>query len=458
MAPCVEMTTGKEASVSTVDLPSDISRRHFLVRTFTAMAMAGVPEWYIREAVAAERARIAEEPRRIGPNDQINVGLIGAGGSRGGFRQGLGVTRWAASKPGVRVVAVCDVDGKHLEEAAAAFNPTPAKYRDFRELIARKDIDAVIIGTPDHWHAVIAIAAMKAGKDVYCEKPLTLFVEEGRRMVRVARETRRILQTGSQQRSDGRFRLACELVRNGRIGKIKRVVTHLPGGPVDGPFPVQPVPPDFDWDLWLGPAPWTEYVPQRTHGTFRHWLEYSGGMITDWGAHHNDIAQWALGMDESGPRTVQAYGRGPRIGKDCYNTFPEFSITYTYPDNITMICTNEGENGVDFEGENGSIFVSRSTIRASDPRILEEPLPASATRLYVSNDHMQNFLDCMRSRKLPICDVEIGHRSVTVCHLANISLRLGGRRLEWDPVAEKFKNDREANALLTRPMRKPWHL
>jgi predicted dehydrogenase len=442
-----------------VNFPSDISRRSFLAKAFTAMAVAGVPEWYIKEAVAAERERIADEPKKFGPNDQINIGLIGAGGSRGGFRQGLGDTLHASRKPGVKVLAVCDVDAKHLEEAAAAFGPETAKFKDFRELLARKDIDAVVIGTPDHWHAQIAIAAMKAGKDVYCEKPLTLTIDEGKKMVQTARATKRILQTGSQQRSDGRFRLACELVRNGRIGKIKRVIAHLPGGPAEGPFAAQPVPSDFDWDLWLGPAPMADYVPQRTHGNFRHWLDYSGGMLTDWGAHHHDIAQWGLGMDSSGPLSVQGFAkRGPRIGVNCYTAFPEFEITFTYPNDITLISTNEGENGVDFEGENGSLFVSRGTIRASDTAILDEPLSSSATRLYASNDHMQDFLDCMRSRKLPICDVEVGHRSVSVCHLANISLRLGGRKLEWDPKAEKFPNDKEANAMLSRPRRGPWKL
>lgn len=429
------------------------------MRAFTAMAVAGVPAWYIEDAMASERERIAGEPKKFGQNDNINFAVIGPGGSKGGFRQGLGDTRWAASKPGVKVVAVCDVEAQHRDEAAAAFGPDTAKYDDFRELLARKDIDAVVIGTPDHWHASIAIAAMKAGKDVYCEKPLTLTIDEGRQMVKAARATKRILQTGSQQRSDGRFRLACELVRNGRLGKIKRVITHLPGGPAEGPFPAQPVPSGLNWDMWLGPAPMVDYVPQRTHGSFRHWLDYSGGMLTDWGAHHNDIAQWGLGMDNSGPLSVEGFAkRGPRIGRNCYTAFPEFDVTYTYPNDITLLCTSTGENGVDFEGENGTIFVSRGVIRASDPELLDDPLPSNATRLYASNDHVQDFIDCIRSRKLPICDVEIGHRSVSVCHLANISLRLGGRRLEWDPKSETFKNDREANAMLSRPRRGPWKI
>jgi len=266
--------------------------------------------------------------------------------------------------------------------------------------------------------------------------------------------TGRVFQTGSQQRSDGRFRLACELVRNGRIGKIKTVTCHLPGGNVGGPFEVKQVPADLDFDFWLGPAPAQDYVVERTHGSFRHWLDYSGGMLTDWGAHHHDIAQWGLGMDASGPIGVYSYGRGAKIGENCYNAFPEFDIYFTYPGGIVMHSTNQGENGVEFEGEGGTIFVSRGTIRSSDPALIEDALPSNATRLYASNDHMQNFIDCIRDRKLPICNVEVGHRSVSVCHLANISLRCGGRKLEWNPVTESFPKDKEAQSMVARAPRK----
>src|SRR5262249_48435567 len=249
-------------------------------------------------------------------------------------------------------------------EAASRFGPGCAQYNDFRELLARRDIDAVVIGTPDHWHTLIALAAMRAGKDVYCEKPLTLFVEEGRQLVRVQRETKRVFQVGSQQRSDTRFRLACELVRNGRIGKVKRVEARIPNGSRGGPFPTQPVPDGFDWEMWLGPAPWTDYVPQRTHGTFRYWFEDSRGMLTRWGAHHLDIAQWGLGADESGPIHVQSVGDLPAVA-DGYNTATNFEVTYSYPNDVTLVATYKGENGVRFEGENGWIFVNRGTIQAS---------------------------------------------------------------------------------------------
>lgn len=433
----------------------EISRRKFLAGTVAGLAAAGLPEWFAQEAHAEEPMRGPAKRMKFGPNDQINIACVGTGGSRGGFRQGLNDAHGIANHAGVKCVAVCDVDGTHLNEAAASFGPSCAKYHDFREVLARPDVDAVVIGTPDHWHAIIASAAMKAGKDVYCEKPLTLTIDEGKRLVDVWRRTGRVFQTGSQQRSDARFRMACELVRNNRLGKLSTVEANLPGGPTGGPFAVKAVPGDFDWNFWQGPTPWTEYVPERTHGTFRHWLEYSGGMMTDWGAHHNDIAQWGLGTDRSGPIAVEAIGTR-HFGNECYNAFQEFRVTYTYPGDIKLITSNTGENGVQFNGENGWIFVSRDTIRASDPKLLTDPLPADAIRLYVSNDHHGNFVDCVRSRRDPICDAEIGHRSVSVCHIGNLCMRLGGQALQWDPVKEEFVNNADANAMLGRPKHNGW--
>jgi predicted dehydrogenase len=436
---------------------SDISRRDFMTRALAGLTLAGLPAWFAEEAVAAEKARIAAATRKIGPNDRINFACIGPGGSRGGFRQGLGDTMNAKNHPGTQIVAVCDVDELHRNEAAQALGgDSVEKYHDFRDLLARKDIDAVVIGVPDHWHTLIAITALKAGKDVYCEKPLTLTIDEGKHLVKVAKETGRVFQVGSQQRSDARFRLACELVRNGRLGKLKRVEAHLPGAGSGGPFPVQPVPDGFDWDMWQGQTPKVDYVKERTHGTFRYWYEYAGGMMTDWGAHHNDIAQWGIGADGSGPIHVVSTGKAPEPCGQCYNVHTEFNVTYTYPNDVTLNTFSGGENGVRFEGENGWIFVSRETIRASDPRLLSDPLPANATRLYVSNDHMGNFIECIRERKETICPAEVGHRSVTVCHLGNISLRLGGKALDWDPKKEVFVHDKEANAMLSRKQRSPW--
>ena len=437
---------------------SEISRREFLTGSLAGFAAASVPMWFAKEAEAAEQGKSSGRKRKIGPNDVILVGVIGPGGSKGGYRQGLHDARAIGGQEGVKVVAACDVDAQHLREACETFGPDCEGYRDFRDLIARRDIDAVVIGTPDHWHTYICIAAMKAGKDVYCEKPLTLTIGEGKKLVKVWRETKRVFQTGSQQRSEDRFRLACELVRNGRVGRIKKVTAGLPGGPTGGPFETQPVPSDLDWDMWLGPAFHTDYVPQRTHGSFRWWLEYSGGMLTDWGAHHNDIAQWGLGTDRSGPIQVAAVGQFPESRFNCYNTCPDYDVTYIYPGGITLLATNKSENGALFEGDKGWIFVSRGRIGASDQKLLDDPLPANAVRLYKSDNHAKNFVECIRSRQQPICDAEIGHRSVTLSHLANISLRLGGRRLDWDPVKEEFVNDPEANGYLNRPQRAPWQI
>jgi predicted dehydrogenase len=332
-------------------------------------------------------------------------------------------------------------------------------------------IDVVVNGTPDHWHTLVNIHAMRQGKDVYSEKPLTLTIGEGRKLVEVANQTQRILQTGSQQRSDARFRLACQLVHSGRIGKLTHILTMLPSGPVQGPFDTQPVPDGLDWDLWQGQAPAKEFVPERCHVTFRFWLEYSGGTLTDWGAHHNDIAQWANGTERSGPVAVSSKRLAEPIPGG-FTTIGRYQVEYEYANGVRMTCktiarenfygqpTGEQripgeENGVRLEGTDGWIFVSRGKIEASRPEILAEPLGDSAPQLYVSNDHMGNFFDCIRSRKAPICEPEIGHRSVSVCHLGVLSLRLG-RQLKWDPESETFPQDDEANAYLNRAMREPW--
>ncbi len=437
-----------------------LPRRRFLTSALGGLLAAGMPAWAVREAEANADAQVSVNRRRIGANDMIQVGVIGPGGSKGGYRQGRGVAQRMAGKPGVKVVAVCDVDDQHLEEAADTFGPGTAKFHDFRELLARPDTDAVVIGAPDHWHAVMSVLAMRAGKDVYCEKPMTLTIDEGRKMVDAARKYNAVFQCGSQQRSNPvQFRTACELVRNGRLGKITRVEAHIPGAPRGGPFAPQAVPAGFDWDLWQGPAPKAEYLKERTHGSFRYWYEYAGGMTTDWGAHHLDIAQWGLGRDNSGPAQVQvlrAEAPPPDPQNRSYNVHTSFDILYAYDDGTPLILTTRGENGVRFEGENGKwIFVSREKIAASDPVILTEPLPASATRLYASDSHEGNFVDCVRSRQTPICDVAIGHRSASVCHLGNIALRLN-RPLVWNPDKQEFKNDKEANAMRSRPHRAPW--
>jgi predicted dehydrogenase len=316
--------------------------------------------------------------------------------------------------------------------------------------LARRDITAVTIATPDHWHALIAIAAMRAGKDVYCEKPLTLTVDEGKAMVRVARETNRRLQTGSQQRTEfnGRFRLACELIRNNRIGRVQSIECRVGRNEPGGPFQTSQVPAGLDWDFWMGPTPHCDFVRQKWLYTFRWWYEYSGGKMTDWGAHHLDIAQWALNMDGSGPTQVEGTGTAPDTRPLTYNCHPDFTVTYTYANGTTVRAVGQGENGVRFEGEEGKwLFVSRGAIRASDPRI----------RLPSHSSQMRNFIDCVRSRQQPICNVEVGHRSVTVCHIGNIAIRLG-QRLHWNPETERFVDNDAANRMLSREMRAPWRL
>jgi predicted dehydrogenase len=367
--------------------------------------------------------------------------------------------RWAMRTPGVKFVAVCDVDEERRDKTAKIVGDDCAKYNDFRELIDRKDLDAVVIGTVDHWHALTSIAAMKSGRDVYCEKPMSLTIAEGQAMLQAARKYDRIFQTGSQQRSDKRYHLACELVRNGRIGKVHTVEARIGDNPVGGPFPVVDVPKGLDWDFWQGSTPEVPYVKERCHYTFRWFYEYSGGKMTDWGAHHNDIAQWGLGTDESGPVAVTAVGGEVAKKPNCYNCHPHFAVTYTYADGARLITTSDGENGNRFIGDRGWIFVNRSRIAASDPKLLEEPLGAGAARLYASNSHMGNFIDGVRTRTRPICDVAIGHRSASVCHIGVIALRLG-KPLQWDPSAERFvgNGSNEANSMVAREMRSPWKL
>jgi predicted dehydrogenase len=362
---------------------------------------------------------------------------------------------------------VCDVDDASLAQAKKLW-PQAATFKDFRKLLERDDIHVLVNGTPDHWHTLVNIAALKAGKDVYSEKPLTLTIDEGKRLVQTVKDTRRILQTGSQQRSDKNFRLACELVRNGRIGKLKHIDVWLPHGRREGPFSSEPVPAGLDWDMWLGQTPEVDYVEERCHGTFRYWWEYSGGTMTDWGAHHLDIAQWGAGHDRSGPVKVEGKPLIEMIPGG-FTAYSEYDVRYEYADGVTLTCQSttasawngaaldrKGQpHGVKFHGADGWIFVTRGKLEASDPELLAEPLPSSAERLYVSDNHMQNFFDCVHSREQPICDAEIGHRSVSVCHLGVIALRLG-RKLKWDPSKEEFAGDAEANVWLAREMRKPW--
>ncbi|HEY1859982.1 MAG TPA: Gfo/Idh/MocA family oxidoreductase, partial [Gemmataceae bacterium] len=461
----------------------NFSRRGFLQRSFAALTLgAGLPAWYARELLASDQEKAAGEKKAIGANDKINMGVIGLGPPP---RRALDLYHGAKGNKQVQFVATCNVDAGHLKFAIDEMKKggyDATGYKDYRELLDRKDIDAVLIAVPDHWHTLIAIDALRKKKDIYSEKPLTLTVAEGQALVKVAKGTDRVFQVGSQQRSEGAFRLACELVRNGRVGKIKTVETRIGG--IDknktGPFKTAPVPEGLDWELWQGQTAKVPFIPQRCHYEFRWWYEYSGGKMTDWGAHHNDIAQWGLGMDESGPIAVEATGEADKR-PDCYNVHSSFTVKYKYASGAELICAHtqldgaidpkedkytdkdgkekahRHDNGVLFRGEDDKwIFVNREIITASDKKLIDEPLPKDAVRLYPSTNHMGNFLDCLKTRKPTTCTAEIGHRSVTVCHIGVIALRTG-KKLKWDPVKEVF-DDAEANKMLSRPMEKPWQL
>ena len=431
-----------------------VSRRRFLKTSAALAAATTLPKWFLDECEAAPA-----RTQPLGPNDQPAVALVGCGGMGTGDAKN-------ASRFG-RLVAVCDLDESHLAAAKKQW-PDAATFSDFRKLIEREDIHVVICGTVDHWHTLVSLAAMRAGKDVYCEKPLTLTIDEGQRLVKVAQQTQRVLQTGSQQRSDKNFRLACELVRNGRIGKLKHIDVWLPAGRREGPFASSPVPPELNWDFWLGPTPRVDYVKERCHVTFRYWWDYSGGTMTDWGAHHNDIALWAVGADPSGPVAVEGKALVEMIPGG-FTATSEYQVEYTYANGVTQstrstpddtwsggVARKEGQrHGLKFHGSDGWIWVTRGNIEASNPELLTTPLASNAVRLYASGDHMKNLFDCVRSRQQPICNAEVGHRSATICHLGVIAMRLG-RKLKWDPAQERFVGDQEANQWLAREPRKPW--
>ncbi len=431
-----------------------ITRRSLLKTAAASAAATTIPMWFAEESAANQNAPSNSS------GDQPSVALVGCGG------RGRGAALSAANFG--RVVAVCDVDESQLAKVVGIW-PDADTYGDFRHVMDRKDIDIVVCGTVDHWHTLVSMAAMRAGKDVYCEKPLTLTVDEGKRLLRVANETGRILQTGSQQRSDSRFRMACELVRNGRIGKLKNVEVFLPAGRREGPFTASKVPRGMNWDMWQGQTPNVDYVEERTHVTFRYWWAYSGGTMTDWGAHHNDIALWGMGLERSGPVSIEGKPEIEMIPNG-FTATSLYNVQYTYANGVTHSCRStpanawngrvldpEGQqHGVRFTGTDGWIWVTRGAIDASDPDMLIEPLPSSAERLYFSDNHMGNFFECVKSREQAICEPEIGHRSASVCHLGVIALRLG-RKLQWNPETEQFVGDEEANRLVSREMRAPWN-
>jgi predicted dehydrogenase len=404
------------------------------------------------------------------PAGPITLGFIGVG------KQGHGLLHACLPRNDVRVLAVSDVDTtrRNLAQAAvdhhyandaqAGFHPACAAYDDFRDLLARRDIDAVVIATPDHWHALVAIAAAQAGKDIYCEKPMAHTVLEGRAMVKAVRKHRRIFQTGSMQRSMGEFRAACELVRNGVLGTVSRVDVSVSGPPIFCTLPAETDEPGLDWNLWLGPAPERPYnsilSPRGMPKDFpdwRHYREYGGGGVCDWGAHHFDIVQWALGYDDSGP--VEFY---PAETPDAQS-----GVRWRYA-NGTMVTHGPG-NGITFYGDQGKLYVNRgkfqlwlggqlkSDVMDDYSPLLKELLPANAVRLYRSTNHISDWVKCMQTRQLPVCDVEIGHRSATVCNLVNAAY-FSGQGFKWNPHQEHFTDGTGDKQWLTRDYRAPWQL
>jgi len=414
---------------------SSISRRRFVQGT---AATIGLPMFVPRHVLGDESNASA--------NQKIRVAAIGVGKQSYG-----GLLPQCLRTPELQVVAVCDVDTTRREAAKkrvddAYGNTACAAYVDFDEIMARDDIDAVVCATPDHWHAGIILAAAAAGKDTYCEKPLTNTLREAKLVMDAVKKSGIIFQTGSQQRSEANFRYACELVRNGRLGEIKQVMVSVGGPPRPCNLPGEEMEPGLDWDRWLGPAPMREYSsvlsPRGVHNHFPSWRnfsEYGGGGMTDWGAHHFDIAQWGLGMDESGPVEIIA-PEDPKANS---------GVRFIYANGVEMV--HGGRSGVTFVGTDGELTVNRGQLESTPEEIIKQPIGENEIQLYKSpsGGHMRDWVDCMLSRKQPNCSIEVGARSVAVCHLGNIMYlhreKLGGKSLKWDPVKWEFVGNDEAN-------------
>jgi myo-inositol 2-dehydrogenase / D-chiro-inositol 1-dehydrogenase len=424
------------------------SRRRLLERAALLGAGAGLP-MVLRSSVAGAGGRAS-------PSNRIALGCIGIGGE--GTRN---LTSYLG-QPDAQVRIVCDVDPAHRLQARDLVNrqyqnSDCAACSDFREVLARSDLDAVCISTPDHWHVPMSLMAIRAGKDVVCEKP-TLTIAEGRVLSDVVSQYGAVFQTSTEDRSLFVYHRMAELVRNGRIGRLQRIHVTLPAGPMDPGDPApQPVPKGFDYQMWLGPAPWAPYCPGRIHWNFRWITDYSGGQLTDWGAHLIDTAQWANDTEHSGP--IAAEGSGKRHAKGLYNTFYEYRLRYEYANGVEMFVKSGGV-ALRFEGTDGWVGNDGWTapLQSSSKAILDSVIGPEGIHLYTCRaGEQRNFLDCVKSRKDPYFPAEIGHRCSSVMHIGNIAMELG-RKLRWDPKRERFPDDDTANRMLSRAMREPWTL
>jgi predicted dehydrogenase len=446
------------------------TRRQFLGQSVTASAALAAPLILPAGALGA-----GEKPAA---SRRITVGFIGTG------NQGLNDIRGFLGDARVQIVAVCDVNkesagywsggvagrepARRLIEKHYAKAKKSGKYKgcdaysDFRDLLGRKDIDAVVICTPDHWHAIPVLAACKAKKDIYCQKPLSLTIAEGRAMSDAVKKHKRVFQTGSQQRSDHNFRRACELVRNGRLGKLHTVRCGLPGGRPDfaktgGRKKPEAVPRGFDYETWLGPAPRKPYAPARCHVNFRWIYDYSGGQVTDWGGHHPDCAQWGMGTEHTGPLEIRN-ARATFPADPLWDTATEFYFEAIYASGVKLIISNKERSGVTWEGKEGTVWADRGRHDAKPKSLLKSKIGEKEIHLYKSDNHYRNFIDCVLSRKETAAPVEVAHRSITICHLGNIAMRLKRKKLKWDPAKEQIVGDDEAAKMLGRTYRAPWKL
>jgi len=449
-----------------------INRREFLKNSAALTTTAlGFPYIVKSSAFGADGS--------TAPSNRIVMGCIGMGG------QGTYNMKAFLNNSDVQVVAVCDVNRGNASydmlyqapgttagrEPARALvnnkygNRDCAAYNDFRELLCRDDIDAVSVCTPDHWHGLISIAAAKANKDIYCEKPLVNTIAEGRALCEAVKRHGRVLQTGSHERSNDSVRFACELVRNGRIGKLHTIRVNMPNSDShhleilksNHPQPTMPVPDGFDYDMWLGHTPWAAYTQRRCHFWWRFILDYGGGEMTDRGAHIIDIGQLGNNTDDTGPIEIASSGKAP--DKGIYDTFMEYNFECRYANGVRLLGGSSGNRGLKFEGTDGWIFIHihGGRLEAGPESLLKESIGPNEIHLGRSPEHHRNFLDSVKTRRQPIAPAEVGHRTAAICHLVNIAM-LTGSKLKWDPDMEQIVNNVDANRMLARPMRSPWHL